>query len=86
MARFLVNSAILRSGKDPRTCAEGAAKNLARGKVNDVEVKSCYCCSPEGRVAFIVEAASRDAVLETLEKIDVPVASILEVEEVTPKM
>ena len=58
---------------------------LAGGKVKDVEAKSCYCCGPEGRVAFIIEAPSRDAVLETLEKIDIPVASILEVEEVTPK-
>jgi hypothetical protein len=37
------------------------------------------------RVAFIVEGASRDAVLETFERIDIPVASILEVKEVTPK-
>jgi nitrate reductase NapAB chaperone NapD len=83
MARFLVNSAIFRAGKDPKACAKGAVKMLNQGKIKDVELKTCYCCSQEGRVAFIVEAASRDAVLETMEKIDVPVASILEVEEVT---
>jgi len=30
----------------------------------NVEMKSCYCCGPEGRVAFAIEALSRDAVLE----------------------
>ena len=84
MPRYLVNSAILHSGKDPKACAEGAAKMLAKGKINDIEAKSCYCCGQEGRVAFIIEAPSRDAVLETLqEQINIPVASITEVEEVT---
>ncbi len=84
MPRYLIDSAILRSGKDPKTCAEGAAKMLAKGKIKDIEAKSCYCCGPEGRVALIVEAPSRDAVLETLqEQLDIPIASITEVEEVT---
>ena len=83
MPRFLVNSAILRSGKDPKTCAQGAAKMLSRGQIKGIEMKSCYCCSQEGRVAFIIEAPSRDAALEAFEKIDLPIASILEAEEVT---
>ncbi len=84
MARYLVNSAILRSGKDPRTCAEGSAKMLARGDIKDVSLKSCYCCTGEGRVAFIIEAENSDAVLTAMDKINVPVASIMEVEEVLP--
>jgi hypothetical protein len=86
MPRYLVNSAILRSGKDPKSCAEGAAKMLQHGKIKDVEAKSCYCCGQEGRVAFIIEAPSADAVLETLqEQLDIPIASITEVEEVTAR-
>ena len=82
MATYIVNSAILRSDKDPKACAQGAAKQLTSGKIKDVQVKSCYCCGAEGRVTFVLEAASRDAVLETMEKIDIPVASIMEAEEV----
>jgi len=85
MAKYLVESAILRSGKDPKTCAEGAAKLLANGKVKDVEAESCYCCGNEGRAVFIMEGASRDAVLQALEKIDIPVSSIMEIEPVTAK-
>ena len=84
MPRFIVNSAILRSGKDPRTCATGAAKMLTSGKIKNISVKSCYCCSNENRVAFVIEAPSSHELLDVMEKIDVPVASIMEVEEVTP--
>lgn len=60
---------------------------LARGKIKDIEAKSCYCCGTANRVAFIIEGPSEDAVLHVIqEQIDIPVASILEVEEVTPKM
>ncbi|MCW3999458.1 MAG: hypothetical protein NWE93_04400 [Candidatus Bathyarchaeota archaeon] len=84
MARYLVNSAILRSGKDPKSCAEGAAKMLARGKIKDVEAKACYCCTGENRAAFIIEGPSEDAVLAVVqEQLDIPVASITEVQEVT---
>jgi hypothetical protein len=71
----------LRSGKDPKACATGAAKQLTSGKIKDIIVKSCFCCSDQQRVAFIIEAPNRDRVLEVMEKLDVPVASIMEVEE-----
>ena len=82
MPRFLVNSAILHSDKDPRACAEGAAKMLSRGKIKDVEAISCYCCTDEPRVAFLIEGPSKNVVLETLQQhLNIPVASIMEVQE-----
>jgi len=81
MPTYMVNSAILR--KDPQACAQGAAKLLTSGKVKDVTVRSCYCCTADKRVAFVVDAASQDLVLETMEKIDIPVASIMEAEEIS---
>jgi wyosine [tRNA(Phe)-imidazoG37] synthetase (radical SAM superfamily) len=81
---YLVNSAILCSGKDPRACAEGAAKMLAKGKIKDIEAKTCYCCGAENRVAFLIEGPSEDAVLHVIqEQLDIPVASIMEAEEVS---
>jgi hypothetical protein len=85
LPRYLVDSAILRSGKNPKSCAEGAAKMLAKGKIKDIEAKSCYCCTNENRVAFVIEGPSQDAVLETVqEQLDIPVASITEIQEVNP--
>jgi len=46
-----------------------------------------FCCASEGRVAFIIEGPSKDAVLEIVQQqIDIPEASIFEVEEVTPNV
>lgn len=84
MPRFIVNPAILPSGKDPRTCATGAAKMLTSGKIKNISVKSCYCCNDQKRVTFVIEAPSSHELLDVMEKIDVPVASIMEVEEITP--
>jgi hypothetical protein len=56
---------------------------LAHGKIKDIESKACYCCTDENRVAFIIEGPSQDAVLQTIqEQLDIPVASIMEAEEV----
>lgn len=82
MPSYLVNSAILRSGKDPKACASGAAKMLTEGRIKDITVKSCYCCTDEKRVAFVIDAPSQDVVLEALEKIDLPVAAITKIQEV----
>jgi hypothetical protein len=86
MKSFVVNSAILSPSMDAKACAVGAPKMLMDAGVKNAKVKSCYCCGSEGRVVFIVEGENRDAVLEAFLKINVPVASIMEAEEVTPKM
>jgi hypothetical protein len=80
----MVNSAILKSGKDPRACAQGAAKMLVKGKIKGIEMKACYCCETENRVAFLIEGPSEDAILHVVqEQLDVPVASIMEAEQVS---
>ncbi len=84
MPDYLVNSAILSSGKDPKTCANGAVKMLSKGKIKEIELKACYCCEAENRVSFIIEGPSEDAVLQVVqEQLDIPVASIMEAEEVS---
>jgi nitrate reductase NapAB chaperone NapD len=58
---------------------------LAKEGIKNVKIKSCYYCGPEGRAVFIVEGESKEAVLNALNKINLPVASIMEAEEVRPK-
>jgi len=86
MKKFIVNSAILPSSMDPMACAVGAPKMLLNAGVKDAKIKSCYCCGPEGRVVFVAEAENREVLLDALNKINVPVASVMEAEEVKPKM
>jgi hypothetical protein len=83
MPRYLINSHILPSGTDPRTCAEGAAKMLARGKIKNIDAKACYCCTDENKVAFLVEGPDQHTVLEIVQQqLNIPVASIMEVQEI----
>lgn len=56
---------------------------LARGKIKGIEAKTCYCCTNENRVAFIIEGPSQETILEVMqEQLNIPVASISEVQEV----
>jgi hypothetical protein len=82
MATFIVNSAILRPAQDPNACATGAPKMLMKAGIQNVKLRTCYCCSEYGKVVFVVDGESRDSVLEAFNRINVPVASILEAEEI----
>jgi hypothetical protein len=86
MKKFIVNSAILPGNVDPKTCAIDAPKMLINAGVKNAKITSCYCCGSEGRVVFVAEAEDREALLTALNRINVPVASIMETEEVKPKM
>ena len=86
MNKFIVNTAILTPKMDPKTCAANAPHMLEHAGIKDVKLISCYCCSTEGRDIFVAEGASRDAVLEALSRINIPVASIVQTEEVKPQM
>ena len=82
MPTFILNSAILRPTQDPKACAVGAPKMLMQAGIRNVKLRSCYCCSDYGSVVFVVDGESRDSVLEAFYRINVPIASILEAEEI----
>lgn len=86
MKKFIVNSAILPGNMDPMACAVSAPKMLMNAGVKNAKIESCYCCGSEGRVVFVAEAESREALLDALNKINLPVASIMEAEEVKATM
>ena len=82
MPTYVVDTAILRPAQDPKACAIGAPKMLTQAGVTDVSVRSCYCCSDYGSVIFVIEGPSQDRVLEAFNKVNIPVASIMEAEEI----
>ncbi len=86
MPTFIVSSAILSPTQDPKTSAYGASEMLMRAGIKGLKLRSCYCCSEYGNVVFVVEDQSRDNVLEAFSRINIPVASILEAEEVKQRM
>lgn len=83
MPTFIVNSAILRPNTDPKACAINTKEIFNQSGIKDVKMQSCYCCSEQGRTVFIMQGPSQDATLEAFQRINVPVESIMEVEDVT---
>ena len=81
---FIVNTAILRPAQEPTACARGAPKMLMQAGIKDITLRSCYCCSEYGSVVFVLDGPSRDKVLDSFRKINVPIASIMEAEEIKP--
>ena len=86
MKKFIVNTAILTPKMEPKACAANASSMLENAGIKDVRLISCYCCSSEARVIFVAEAENKEKVLESLNRINVPVASIMEAEEVKSEM
>ncbi len=82
MPIYIVQSAILRPLQDPSACAIGAPKMLVQGGIRNVKIRSCYCCSDYGMVVFVAEGGSSEEVLEAFNRINVPIASIMEAEEI----
>ena len=82
MPTYIVNTAILRPAQDPKACAIGAPKMLTRAGMKNIKLRSCYCCAEHGSVVFVLEGENRDSVLEAFNRVNIPVASILEVEEI----
>jgi len=82
MKKFVVDSAILSPNMDPMACSVGAPKMLAKAGVKDVKIKSCYCCGADGKIVFVAEAETREVLLDALNKINLPVAAVMETDEV----
>jgi hypothetical protein len=82
MPTFIVNTAILRPRQEPMACATGAPKMLMNSGIRNVKLRSCYCCSEYGNVVFVLEAESREVVLDAFNRINVPIASIMAAEEI----
>ncbi len=82
MPTFIVSTAILRPINEPRACAIGAPKMLMNAGVRYLQIRSCYCCSDFGSVVFVVDSDSRGDILDAFNRINVPIASIMEAEEI----
>jgi len=87
MTKFVVYSGIPSAEMDVMTCVEGLPKVLKAAGVDDIQVTSCYCCSPpaKGEVIVEVEAPNKEYLTKKLEQLGFLVQSINEVIRIHPK-
>ncbi|HTY74730.1 MAG TPA: hypothetical protein VMD05_04110 [Candidatus Nanoarchaeia archaeon] len=84
MKRFIVNSKAHQNQLNRLTCFIGTTDVLKRTGIEDVNLKTCYCCSPESnagveKALIEFEAPSKEILEAALQKIAFPVDSIIEV-------
>ena len=87
MKRFIVNSNTRQDQLNTLTCAIGTTGVFERSGIEDVHLKTCYCCSPKAnagveKAIIEFEAPSKVALEAALKKIAFPFDSIVEVTKV----
>jgi hypothetical protein len=87
MKRFLVNSKVQQIPLNRLTCVIGTTDVFGKEEIEDVHLKTCYCCSPETnadveKALIEFEAPSKMALEGALEKIASPFDSMIEVKKV----
>ena len=89
MKRFIVNSRVPQIQLNRLTCAIGKADTFKKMGIEDVHLKTCYCCAPEEnadveKALIEFEAPSKEALEAALHKIGFPADSIVEVTKLGP--
>ena len=89
MKRFMVHTKVQQNQLNMITCAIGTTNVFEKAGINDVKLKTCYCCDPasnaEVKKSLIeFEAPSKEILEEALKKINFPVKSIDEVTKTEP--
>ena len=82
MKVFIVNTDISGSrvdSADSWTMVRGTKKMLTDSKIEDVKLKTAYCCSPDRKIIAEFHASDKQALSSALNKIGFPFSEINEV-------
>lgn len=87
LKRFLVNSKVPQIQLNRLTCTIGKTSIFEKSEIRDVQLKPCYCSSPEEnagveKALIEFEAPSKEVLEAALKKIGFPVDSMNEVKKV----
>jgi hypothetical protein len=79
---FVVNSDVGLGEMDAMGWARGIPKLLTDAKIEDVTLKTAYCCTPDKKVICEFRANDKQALSSALNKIKLPFSEISEVTEI----
>ena len=82
MKVFVVNSQIGPGQMDAMVWARGIPKLLTDAKIEDVKLKTAYCCTPDNKMIAEFRANDKQALSGALNKIEFPFSEISEVTEI----
>jgi hypothetical protein len=82
MKTFVVHSDVPVGKLDVPEWVLGVPKLLAEAKLDNVRLKTAYCCTPDRKIIAEFEGPNKDAVSKALNKIGVPFTAMIEVVKV----
>ena len=82
MKTFVVNSDVPVQQTDLAVWISGVPGMLRDAKIENVKLKTAYCCTPDRKVIAEFEGPDKDAVSSALNKITMPFTVIMEATKV----
>lgn len=82
MKVFIVNSDIGPGEMDSIAWARGIPKMLSNAKIENVTLKTAYCCTPDKKMIAEFRANDKQALTSSLNKIEFPFSEISEVTDI----
>ena len=82
MKRFIVNSDVPVEQADMATWISGVPGLLRNAKIDNIKMKTAYCCTPDRKVIAEFEGPDKETVSSALNKISMPFTVIMEATKV----
>jgi hypothetical protein len=79
---FVVNSDVPPQQLDIAAWWKSVPQLLHNAKIEDVKIKTVYCCTPDRKVIAEFEAPDKEAVRSALSKISMPFTTVMEATKV----
>jgi hypothetical protein len=80
--KFIVNSDVPAEMLDMPAWIGGVPKMLRNAKIENVRLKTAYCCTPERKVIAEFEGPDKETVSSALTKINLPFTVVMEATKV----
>jgi len=82
MKRFIVNSDVPPEHLDITAWVRGVPKLLRNAKIENVKLRTAYCCTPDRKVIAELEGPDKDTVITAMNKIEMPFTMVMETTKV----
>jgi hypothetical protein len=82
MKKFIVNSDVPIEQSDMGVWISGVPDMLRSAKIENVKLKTAYCCTPDRKIIAEFEGPDKETVSSALSKINLPFTVVMEATKV----
>jgi hypothetical protein len=82
MKKFIVNSDVPPQQMDIMAWVKSVPKMLSNAKIENVKLKTAYCCTPDRKVIAEFEGPDKESVSSALSKVNLPFTVVMEATKV----